>query len=415
MIFTMSADIKPMQSSSSRQLATLVVLAVLVVLAAFSLWSGLESLRWGWRFDQGKSWMAEHDPEKAFPLLDRCARDNTSSAEAAFLAGRAARMTQRLAVARQWLDQARGRGWAPTAVELEQALLGLQGGAIEPYLAFVEKCLEVDQPDRPRILEVLTIFAYQRLDLPTARAHAQAWTDTEPDNSASWAWLGTIDSRQKNTSKAIESFRKAIELAPDSVNALEGLALALRKARQPEEALALARKLESLAPGRPGLDRLIGATLAELGRTDEALKVLQTALATYPDDNETRVELARLYLAAARSAEARKVLEPVLVRAPFDREALDSMANALEQLGERNEADKMRTRLESVRRDLKLADGYMSDIGKDPRAVAPRLALAELLWKNGMPGEAARWAESVLVLDKSNATALVLLERVRSR
>ncbi|MFN5329985.1 MAG: tetratricopeptide repeat protein, partial [Planctomycetota bacterium] len=178
---------------------------------------------------------------------------------------------------------------------------------------------------------------------------------------------------------------------------------------------ALARKLESLAPGRPGLDRLIGATLAELGRTDEALKVLQTALATYPDDNETRVELARLYLAAARSAEARKVLEPVLVRAPFDREALDSMANALEQLGERNEADKMRTRLESVRRDLKLADGYMSDIGKDPRAVAPRLALAELLWKNGMPGEAARWAESVLVLDKSNATALVLLERVRSR
>jgi tetratricopeptide (TPR) repeat protein len=410
----MSADTKPLQSSS-RQLATLAVLAFLLVLAGFSLWSGLESLRWGWRLDQGKSWMAEHDPEKAFPLLDRCARDNTSSAEAAFLAGRAARMTQRLAVARQWLDQARGRGWAPTAVELEQALLGLQGGAVEPYLAFVEKCLEVDQPDRPRILEVLTGFAYQRLDLSTARAHAQAWVDAEPDNPAGWAWLGTIDARQKNHNKAIESFRKAIEINPESVNAIEGLALALRKVRQPEEALTLARKLEFLAPGRLGLDRLIGACLAELGRTEEALKVLQNDLAMHPEDNETRVELARLHLAAARSADARKVLEPALARAPFDREALDAMANAMEQQGERNEADKMRTRLESVRRDLKLADGFMADIGKDPRAVAPRLALAELLWKNGMPGEAARWAESVLVLDKSNATALVLLDRIRSR
>jgi tetratricopeptide (TPR) repeat protein len=410
----MSADIKPLQSSS-RQLATLAVLALLLVLAGFSLWSGLESLRWGWRLDQGKSWMAEHDPEKAFPLLDCCARDNTSSAEAAFLAGRAARMTQRLAVARQWLDQARGRGWAPTAVELEQALLGLQGGAVEPYLAFVEKCLEVDQPDRPRILEVLTGFAYQRLDLSTARAHAQAWVDAEPENAAGWAWLGTIDSRQKNLNKAIESFRKAIEINPESVNAIEGLALSLRKVRQPEEALTLARKLEFLAPGRLGLDRLIGVCLAELGRTEEALKVLQNDLAMHQEDNETRVELARLYLAAARSADARKVLEPALARAPFDREALDAMANAMEQQGERNEADKMRTRLESVRRDLKQADGFMADIGKDPRAVAPRLALAELLWKNGMPGEAARWAESVLVLDKSNATALVLLDRIRSR
>lgn len=410
----MSADHKPVQSSR-RQAATYVGLAVLVVLAGFSLWSGLESLRWGWRLDQGKSWLAEHHPEKAFPVLDRCARENAASAESAFLAGRAARMTQRLPAARLWLDQARGRGWAPMAVELEQALLGLQAGAVEPYLAFVEKCLEVDQPDRPRILEVLTGFAYQRLDLPTAQGHALAWTHTEPDNPAAWTWLGTIESRQKHASKAIESFRKALEISPESVNAIEGLALALRKMRQPEEALAWAVKLESLAPGRPGLNRLKGVCLAELGRTEEALNVLQNDWAAHPEDNETGVELARIYLAAARSREARSVLDPVLARAPYDREALDAMANTLEQLGERDEAAKTRARLEAVRRDLKLADGFMADIGKDPRAVAPRLALAELLWKNGMPGEAARWAESVLALDVSNATARVLLERTRAR
>ncbi|MBU6296577.1 MAG: hypothetical protein KJS91_17995, partial [Planctomycetes bacterium] len=56
---------------AGRQRLLLVALAVLLVLACFSIWNGLESLRWGWRLDRGKALLTGHDPESAFPVLDR--------------------------------------------------------------------------------------------------------------------------------------------------------------------------------------------------------------------------------------------------------------------------------------------------------------------------------------------------------
>lgn len=385
-----------------------------MLLASYSLWTGLESLRWGWRFERGKSLLSGHDAQGAYPLLEGCARNDSTSAEAAFLAGRAARMTGRLGPAKDWLDKARGRGWTEAAVEVEQALLGLQAGVTVPYLAFAVKCLDIDQPDRPRILEVLAWHHFRRLELPLARRFAGDWTDSERDNPAAWTLLGTINFRARDSDKAEEAFRKALALDPSSAAALEGLAITLRKLRQPEEALRLARKLEEVSPGRPGLDKIVGASLGDCGRTEEAVPRLRRAMAAEPGDNEAAIELARLLQATGAAGEARKVLDPVVARSPFDREALDAMAGILEGLGERAEAAKVRTRLEGVRRDLMLADIYMGEIGKDPRAVGPRLSLAELLWKNGMPADAARWAESVLEIQPGNEAAKALLGRARA-
>lgn len=389
-------------------------LVVLLLLAALSLWNGLESLRWGWRFDRAKALLAGHDPEGAWTLLDRCARDNSSSAEAAFLAGRAARMTGRLGPAKIWLDQARGRGWAAAAVEVEQALLGLQAGVLVPYQSFAEKCLEVEQPDRPRILEVLARHHFRRLEMPAARRHTEEWTRTEPDNPAAWNQLGLLEFRSRNNKNAEDAYRKALDLDPSSAVALEGLAVTLRKLRQPEEALLLSRRLERVDPGRPGLDKLVGASLGDCGQTEEALVRLRRAVADQPTDNEAAIELGRVLLGNGSALDARKVLEPAMTRAPFDREVLDAMAGVLERMGERDEAARVRARLEGVRRDLKSADAYMLEIGKDSRAIAPRLALAELLWKNGMPADASRWAESVLEIQPANEAAKAILERARA-
>ena len=388
-------------------------LCVLLLLAIFSLWNGLESLRWGWRFDRAKALLAGHDAEGAFPLLDRCAQDNSSSAEAAFYAGRAARMTGRLDLAKTWLDRARGRGWAEVAVEIEQVLLGLQAGAVVPYQALAEKYLEVEQPDRPRVLEVLTLHHLRRLELPAARKYAEEWTRAEPDNPSAWNQWGTLEARSNNDKNAEDAYRKALALDPSSTAALEGLAIVLRKLRQPEEALLLVRKLEQIAPDRPGLNKLAGATLGDNGQADQAVTRLRRAVAVNPADNEAAVELSKVLLAKGVPAEARKVLEPVITRAPFDREALDAMAGVLGRMGERDEEAKVRSRLETVRRDLKLADDYMAEIGKDPRAVGPRLSLAELLWKNGRLGDATRWAESVLEIQPANEAAKAILQKAR--
>lgn len=401
------------KSSAKPNKLLLAALIVLLLMAILSLWIGLESLRWGWRFDRAKALLAGHDPEGAFPLLARCALDNSSSAEAAFLAGRAARMTGKLDSAKTWLDQARGRGWAEVAVEIEQALLGLQAGVAVPYQAFVEKCLEVDQPDRPRILEVLARHHLRRLEIPDALRYAEDWTRAEADNPMAWNQRAVLEFRSNDSKKAEESYRKALALDPSSPVALEGLVVVLRKLRQSEEALPLARKLEQVAPGRPGLDKLVGACLGDSGEIDQAIVRLRRAIAENPADNEAAVELSKVLLATGAPADARKVLEPVMARSPFDREALDAMARALERMGDRGEEAKVRARLEGVRRDQKSAEAYLAEIGKNPRAVGPRVSLAEMLWKNGLTDDAARWAESALEIQPANEAAKSILQKAR--
>lgn len=398
---------------AGRQRLLLGALAALVVLACFSIWNGLESLRWGWRLDRGKAFLAGHDPETAFPIMDRCARENSTSAEAAFLAGQSARMTDRLDSAKYWLDQARGRGWAEPAVELEQALLGIQAGVVFPYRIFAEKCLEVEQPDRPRILEALARHHFLGKEYPIARRYATEWSAAEPDNPSAWVWLGRADLSLKDFPSAAEAFSKA--LACDSSNswAMEGLAASWRKQGRAEEALGMALKLKSADPRGVALDRLLGSCLADCGKLKEALPALRKALASDPNDHEATVELGRVLLAKGDAGEARKFLEQAVNRRPLDAEATGYLADALERLGERDKAAATKARLEEVRGALKLADQFMGEIAKNPKAIAPRLALAELYLKNGIRVESARWAESALVMEPSHERARELLSRAR--
>jgi len=399
---------------AGRQRLLLVALAVLLVLACFSIWNGLESLRWGWRLDRGKALLTGHDPESAFPVLDRCARENSTSAEAAFLAGQSARMTDRRDSAKYWLDQARGRGWAEPAVELEQALLGVQAGVVFPYRIFAEKCLEVEQPDRPRILEALARHHFLGKEYPIARRYAAEWSEAEPGNPSAWVWLGRADLLLKDFPSASEAFSKALACDGSNSWAMAGLADSWRRQGRAEEALGMALKLKSIDPRRVSLDRLLGSCLADCGKFNEAIPALRKALASDPNDHEAAVELGRvLLLAKGDAGEARKVLEQSINRRPLDAEATGFLADALERLGERDKAAATRTRLGEIRGALKLVDQCMEEIGKNPKVIAPRLALAELYLKNGVRVESARWAESALVMEPNHERAREILLRAR--
>jgi Flp pilus assembly protein TadD len=117
---------------------------------------------------------------------------------------------------------------------------------------------------------------------------------------------------------ALDSLRRAKELAPDKQNVLNNLAFLYLTApdenlRAPEEALRLAKRVVDLVPGEPDYVGLLGWALHFNGHHKEAVKRLQEAIPAYTKPESESVNVDRLVLAMAlwklgKQGEARETL-----------------------------------------------------------------------------------------------------------
>jgi len=106
-------------------------------------------------------------------------------------------------------------------------------------------------------------------------------------------------------------------------------------AERPEVKLAALQRALLAYPGHMPARELLAGQLAEAGRRDEALAVLEEGLRIVPDYTPLRKEGARLLLAGGDPAGAAKILiGPGLPRVTADPELHKLLANAYEQLGE---------------------------------------------------------------------------------
>ena len=129
-------------------------------------------------------------------------------------------------------------------------------------------------------------------DLPTAEfLHALV-------GRASWE-LGRIRAGEKH-------FRQALELNPHNTEILENIAASHFKHNRYQEALDLYRTLLEIVPERAATHAEIGATLYQLGRTEEAIRSLERALSLDPT-----LEIARTNLEEMRKRVRRTGLQKV--------------------------------------------------------------------------------------------------------
>ncbi|HHT25996.1 MAG TPA: SpoIID/LytB domain-containing protein [Firmicutes bacterium] len=116
----------------------------------------------------------------------------------------------------------------------------------------------------------------------------------DPHNGALWCDLGWALNADAQWGEAEEAFEKALAYTPYNVQAMFGLAMAVRE-RDPQEALGLFQKAVALDDGYALLQVEYGVTLTMLGRYTEAVSTLERALKL--DNSYTAVHpiLAQLY------------------------------------------------------------------------------------------------------------------------
>ena len=152
--------------------------------------------------------------------------------------------------------------------------------------------------------------------------------------------------------KAIDSYKKALDLAPNSTVIMERLAETRAKAQQLREAVEEARAVLKLDPDNVDAHRLLARiyvrTLGDQGASDsqkenlaKATEEFQAILKIQPDDAYSSLWLARLYRFENRHTDAEKVLRDVLRRDPGNGPALEQLSQLLIDEGRSQEAVKI--------------------------------------------------------------------------
>ena len=183
--------------------------------------------------------------------------------------------------------------------------------------------------------------------------------DTERGDAYYYFMMGHLSEQQYEATgkpelatRAIDSYKKALDLAPNSPVIMERLAETRAKAQQLREAVEEARAVLKLDPDNVDAHRLLARiyvrTLGDLNAGDaqkenlsKAIVEFQAILKIQPDDTYSSLWLARLYRFENHHTDAEKVLRDVLARDPGNGPALEQLSQLLIDEGRSQEAVKI--------------------------------------------------------------------------
>jgi len=167
------------------------------------------------------------------------------------------------------------------------------------------------QPDSE---EAVTMLAYLYNDEGDATRATQVLSSM-PDTARSaklYSALGYTYEQQKDYKKAIEAYRRAIELDRDNLDAIRGLAQNLMNNGQTDAALEQYKIIADANPEDAGTYLRIAEIYRKAGKFDLALENLKKAESMVQDSIEVPYNIAAVYQAQGRYDEAIQVLQALL-------------------------------------------------------------------------------------------------------
>lgn len=156
---------------------------------------------------------------------------------------------------------------------------------------------------------------------------------------------GKIDT----SSDAIDSYKKALDLEPNSPAIMVRLAEVEAESQRIRDAVTEAQAVLKIEPDNVAAHRLLARIYvqslgdmtdgaAQASTEQKAVDELQAILKLAPDDSESALWLARLYRAQNKGDDAEKILRTVLAKEPDNGEGLEQLSQLLMDEGRSQEA-----------------------------------------------------------------------------
>jgi tetratricopeptide (TPR) repeat protein len=230
---------------------------------------------------RGNIALAQKDPASAIADLRAVLRDQPNAIGVMRSLARAHVANGEPVLAEEILRRALEANPNDTTLELDLAQIMAENGRSTQAKPLIDE-LAKDQPSNVHVLETQYKIAMATGDLVTARAAADALVATDPKSGAGYYYQGVVAEAGHRTEDALKLFSTAVDIQPDSADALEGWARAM----------------------------------AQLKRTPEALKRLDDVIARYPQSPAPYTIKGDLLLAAQRPADAAVAFRSEIERDP---------------------------------------------------------------------------------------------------
>lgn len=176
---------------------------------------------------------------------------------------------------------------------------------------------------------------FQSGDLAAAARQCRTILSHQPDHLDALHLLGKISfiaaKSLQNFPQSLQAYGEAeraflrlLQMAPerDETRIEQSLAVCAQKRGAALEALARARNATNLGPKKPNAFRILGECASDLGRTDEAIRALQTSLELDPGNVDVIWLLAREFQTAKKPHKAIAILEQAITDKPKDSKSL---------------------------------------------------------------------------------------------
>ncbi|TAM34146.1 MAG: PEP-CTERM system TPR-repeat protein PrsT [Burkholderiaceae bacterium] len=175
-------------------------------------------------------------------------------------------------------------------------------GAAAAYRAGLK---QVNAPELAVKLHAVLLASGQAAE---ADRFSSMWQKDNPKDAAFPFYLGDQALARKDYAGASRQFAAVIKLQPNNASAYNNLAWVSAKLNK-DGAVGYAEKANALAPNQPAFMDTLAMVLADKGDYAKALELQNKALALQPQNNEFKLNLAKINIKAGNKDLARKELQ----------------------------------------------------------------------------------------------------------
>jgi predicted Zn-dependent protease len=330
-------------------------------------------------------------------------------ARSRLLAARAARRAGLLEQARQHLDACPASADILEDRQLERILLQVQRRGLADVDKFLLEEVELEHPQSPAILEVLTWEWMRTFQLGAALQSLEVWRQREPRDPEPLVRHGWVSEHLLRKTEAVDDYRQALALDPNRDPVRLRLAEILVSLHRSGEAT---EQFEYLAQKRPD-DPTIVVGLARCrfhqSRLEEAEKLLDDLLARHPDVAPALGERGRLALAQRQLDRAEAWLRRAVAALPHDKELVYSLVQCLERQDKRAESQEYEARLRQMEKDADRMGELVEKVLQTPKSAPLRHEIGVIFLRNGFEEDGLHWLRTALEQDPNYRPAHRLL------
>lgn len=391
---------EPVHRSWPRSRRAFLLILVVAAIAAVGRY-GYERFRIHRLASSVRDLIAARQFDRAGPLVDRWLSSQPRSAEARFLAARAAIGAGRYEAGLAALEQARKLGHPASAVDRERGLALARLGKLqeaEPLLRGAFLAGTAGGRADPEVDESLARCYLETFQLRAAGEVINRWIQDAPGDARAYFWRAEAERRKgdPDPDALIADYERALRLDPGHDRARLALAgLYLKAHRTTDAEHAFDAYLET-HPDDLEAHLGLGQIAAAEGRDDEAVRRLDRARALAPGDYRPLAERGKMELQRGRLAPALEFLDRAVALDVEEPEVHLQRGAILSRLGRTEEAREERAEADRLLKEKEELGDLLKALNRSPGDVALQFAAGRWLWDHGHPEEAATWARKIV-------------------